>query len=354
MNVKTFYSLGSAFSFTLIFTIQAENIVFPPDAGVVDVTKAPYNAKGDGRTDDTQAIQQALADHPNQGAIIYLPNGTYLISNTLKWPHGTRGGVEEKNTILQGQSRDGAVIKLADHCPGFHDPKQRKGLIWTGRKPAQRFRNAVRNLTFDTGKGNPGAAGVQFMANNQGGVFDVRIRSGDGSGPVGLDLAYTDEQGPCLIKNVEVVGFDVGIRTAFAVDSVTFEHITLRGQKEFGLRNDGQVVSIRGLKSFNAVPAVFNGGGASLMTLVDCTLAGQDAGNKPAIITDGALYARNIKTTGYARAIQNHADTNRIAEGLQIAEFTSLPSLNLFPSPSRSLGLPIEETPVVPWDDLKD
>lgn len=31
------------------------------------------------------------------------------MSDTLKWPQGPRGGLEQKNTILQGQSRDKAV-----------------------------------------------------------------------------------------------------------------------------------------------------------------------------------------------------------------------------------------------------
>jgi hypothetical protein len=87
----------------------AADVRFPADAGIVDVTWPPYSAKGDGKTDDTKAIQQALDDHPAGGAIIYLPNGTYLVSDTLRWPQGPRGGLEQKNTILQGQSRDKAV-----------------------------------------------------------------------------------------------------------------------------------------------------------------------------------------------------------------------------------------------------
>lgn len=62
----------------------AENAIFPADAGVIDVTKPPYNAVGDGKTDVTAIIQKALADHPNQGAIIWLPNGVYVINDTLK------------------------------------------------------------------------------------------------------------------------------------------------------------------------------------------------------------------------------------------------------------------------------
>ena len=48
------------------------NAIFPADAGVVDVTRPPYDAKGDGKTDATKAIQKALDDHPNSNRIIYL------------------------------------------------------------------------------------------------------------------------------------------------------------------------------------------------------------------------------------------------------------------------------------------
>ena len=47
--------------------------------------KQDFGAKGDGRTDDTTAIQSALnaAMQYGQGAITYLPTGTYIISQTL-------------------------------------------------------------------------------------------------------------------------------------------------------------------------------------------------------------------------------------------------------------------------------
>ncbi len=320
-----------------------ENIVFPPDAGIINVRD--YGAKGDGATDDTAAIQRALAEHPNQGAIIYLPNGTYLISDTLIWPHGDRGGWEEKNTILQGQSRRGTVIRLRDNCPNFADPAKPKALVWTGRKPAQRFRNALRNLTFDTGRGNPGAIGVQFMANNQGCVRHVTIRSGDGAGPIGLDLGYTDEQGPCLIQDVLVVGFDVGVSAKHAVDGFVMEHVTLQDQRQCALVNDGQCLAVRGLTVRGAVQAVRSKG---LLVLLDADLAGSGAA---AVQYSGGLFARNIKTSGYQKAIDG---AKASADGPQVAEFVSHPPISLFPSPQRSLGLPVRETPAVPWDDMKN
>jgi hypothetical protein len=224
----------------------AENIIFPPDSGIIDVTAEPYNAKGDGVTDDTKAIQAALNDYPAKGAIIYLPNGTYRISNTLKWAK------DQRLTVLQGQSRAGAVIRLKDACPGFTDPANPKEMVWTGGKPAQRFRNAIRNCMWDTGKGNPGAIGVRFDASNVGCLRDVDIRSGDGTGVIGLDMAYADDFGPCFAKNVSVTGFDTGVATKYGVNGIVFENVTLRGQRQVGWHNNGEPITVRVLVSENA------------------------------------------------------------------------------------------------------
>jgi hypothetical protein len=332
-------------------TSRAADVRYPPTAGHVDVTRPPYLAKGDGIADDTAAIQKALDDHPNVGAIIYLPAGTYRITDTLRWPKGDRGGMEYKNTILEGESRERSVIRLADRCPGYGDPTRPKALAWTGSAPAQRFRNAVRNLTLDTGTGNPGAVGIEFMANNQGGMFGVTIRSGDGSGPVGLDLGYTDENGPLLLKDVKVIGFAVGVRCRTTVNSITAENLTLEGQTECGLYNEGQVLSVRKLVSTNTVPAVVNAKGPGVLTLVDAVLTGRSKASDTAAITNEAtIFARNVKTPGYKTALVNPGGPAP-PPGTTITEFVHPPPMALFDGPKRSLGLAVEETPTVPDDD---
>lgn len=329
----------------------AENIVYPADAGVVDVTKSPYFAKGDGKRDDTAAIQKALDDHPSQGAIIYLPNGLYLISDTLHWPHGSNPGGEERETVLQGQSRAGTVIQLRDYCPGFGSARHPKAPLWTGLRPAQRFGNEIHNLTVDTGVGNPGACGLQFIANNQGGVYDVSIVSGDGQGVIGLDLGYTDEQGPCLIKNVSVRGFDLGVHVASSVDSETLEHLTLEHQNKAGFRNDGQPCTIRDLRSVNAVPAFIAAGGFSV--LIGAHLQGIGAASgQPAVIADAPLSARDLHATGYQFALAARVGEKRDLAGPDIPLFLSKPAASLFGPPGPPLNLPIQETPEAPRDPL--
>lgn len=325
-----------------------ENIIFPKDMGIVDVTQAPYNAKADGVSDDTAVIQKALDDHPNQGAIIYLPNGKYLVSDTLRWPMVSGDEATVKNTVLQGQSRDGTVIQLKDNAPRFDVPRRTRGVLGTGRAPAQRFGNEVRNLTIDTGLNNPGACGMQFMANNQGGVYDVTIMSGDGQGAIGLDMSYTDEEGPLLIKNIKVQGFDFGITTATSLASETMEHIRLEHQNVAGFRNVGQAVSVRDLQSLNHVPAVLNGGGQ--VTLIDCNFQGENNA-VVAIRNEANLLVRNLQTSGYAVAIDDRTSKQKI-NGPKVAEFRAPAPKTLLYTATSTLGLPIKDTPDVAWDEL--
>jgi len=74
--------------------------IFPEDSRVINVTLPPFNAKVEGLNDDTSAIQKALDDCPSKNALIYLPNGISLVSNTLRW------GKNQRNTVLLGQSRE--------------------------------------------------------------------------------------------------------------------------------------------------------------------------------------------------------------------------------------------------------
>jgi Pectate lyase superfamily protein len=323
-------------------------IALPADAGYINVKQ--FGAKGDGKSDDTAALQKLIGQGKGEGGrsfrSIYIPNGTYLVSNTLAW------GDKKKDVI--GQSRDGVIIKLKDNAPGFQDTQNPKKILQVEfGHGGQNFNQFLRNITVDSGKNNPGAIGIGFHTNNGGGVFNVVIRSSDpqkrGHTGLSLDKAWP---GPGLIKNVAVEGFDQGIFVTHDQYSMTFEHITLLKQKQVGFLNSWNTVSIRDLKSQNAVPAVENRGPMSLMTLIDAKLLGGSP-NVPAIRNhkEGALFARNIQTQGYGMAIANEAGEKRNLSGNRVDEFVSHPVATLSATGKKSLQLPIEETPIIPYGD---
>jgi polygalacturonase len=326
--------------------VSSENIIFPTDAGVINLKEAPYNAVGDGVHDDTVAIQMALDANPNRRAILYLPNGTYLVSSPLKFPTGPYiyGLVN-----LQGQSTRGTIIKLkANVATDLTSPK---AVITCGAHgSADYFSNSIRNLTVDTGIGNPSAIGIQFFSNNMGSVRNVDIVSGDRQGLSGLDLSYNDQNGPLLVKNLKVVGFQYGVKTGNLVNSQTFENIALSNQSVTGFYNGGQVVSIRGLESINTVSTIYNAG---VMTLVDASLIGYKTTDS-AINSTAVLFARNVITPGYKSAIENTGGDKNNATGPYVSEFVSQAVISQYAGGKKSLNLLIKETPQVPWDPLSE
>lgn len=316
----------------------------PADSGIINVKN--YGAKGDGISDDTLAIRAAITSNTRgygQQKTIYFPNGTYLVTKPLEWRDNQ--GNWWPYLIFQGQSRTNTIIKLKDSSVGYSDINAPKAVIITAsQNPSnpdgsgnQAFFNSIYNLSVDTGS-NPGAIGIDYMANNKGVIRDVTIR---GQGSVGLSLSRA-WPGPCLIKNVRVEGFNIGIasRSHFQY-GVTFEHITLASQKRFGIVNDNNVLSIRGLTSNNSVPVIRSRGGYGLITLIGGNFSGGSSALS-AIDNIGALYTRNITTTGYSSVVKNN-DT--VVAGTSVSEFASYPVQHLFPSPRKSLNLPIMDAP---------
>ncbi|MEX0652619.1 MAG: glycosyl hydrolase family 28-related protein [Phycisphaeraceae bacterium] len=326
-------------------------IAFPEADRIVDVTQPPYNAAGDGETDDTEALQRALHDNMGHHRIIYLPPGTYLVSDTLEWSKQDSSGREAWGfNWVQGAGVE-TVIRLKDGT--FTDPNEPRSIMWCGGfGSADWFHNYVHDITFDVGQNNPGAVGLQFYANNMGAARNIRIVSQDGQGAIGLDMSHRDMNGPLLARNIEVDGFDIGVRAGHTVNSQTFEHITLTNQNRVAFVNEGQSVAIRGLRSENSVPALR---AASFTVIIDSELIGQgDASDVPAIhVGDTAFLARNVTTSGYQAALVREDGAEGVAEA-DIDEYMTGDANAPFGGPRASLNLPIRETPEVPWDDPAD
>ena len=334
---------------------QTADKLFPADSGIINV-KTVYGVKGDGSSDDTQAIKNAIRANVGRNKTLYFPAGTYLVSDRLDWR--TSDGTWKANLMFQGQNRDTTIIKLKNNAPGYSDPNQPKAVIYTASHMptnpaigdgANAFVNSFYDLTVDTGSGNSGAIAIDYLATNMGTIRDVKIRSSDGQGQVGLGLLRYGP-GPCLIKNVLIEGFNYGIKARHFEYGPTLEHVTLANQKISGIHNDSNVLSIRGLSSNNSVPVIQNVSPNGLVTLIDGSFSGGSS-SVSAIENQGGLYARNIVSSGYQSAIKQNGSA---LAGSTHAEFVSHNPLSLFPSPQRALNLPVEETPTFHDNDFNN
>jgi hypothetical protein len=191
---------------------------------------------------------------------------------------------------------------------------------------------------------------------------DVLIRSADGQGVIGLDMAFSDQIGPLLIKNTTVRGFDVGIATKGGINSQTFEHITLENQNKVAFVNDAGTVSIRGLTTTGRVPAFWNKNWVGLAVIIDAKLNGlEEAASCAAITNRPGLFVRNLSVNGFAQAIAHiwpsmsappPGFTATVVTTNVPGPLVKVWSSQQLPGSKPSLNLPVKETPDVPWDDL--
>lgn len=329
---------------------ETEDIDYPAGIALVHDVKKEFGAVGDGATDDTEALRDAFSKFRDGDQLIYLPPGTYLVSDHLNFGNWT---------YVQGAGMSRTKIQLKDAVPAYGDPGAPRWVI--GSLPQTPpdisgacnmcFSNYLSDLTIDTGRGNPGAIGFELLTNNGGGAENVVIRSGDGAGFIGLDLRH-QFNGPGYSRNVTIEGFDRGIVTAESTYSSVFEHIFLKKQNVAGFENRGHPVSVRHLESENSVPAyVTEDGDSAVNVLIDFSLKGGGAANPGIRVTGsgGVIYARNVTTVGYGHAIDNRGA--KVAG--PVAEWFSGKGKDAWQSlfgdaAKASLKLPVRDRPFVP------
>lgn len=121
-----------------------------------------FGAKGDGVTDDTQAIQNAFNFAINNNKKVYIPAGTYIISQTL---YADKTGF----TIL-GDNESTTIIKATDTFTGTY-------LLDMGNDTISRYSNTIKGIFFD-GNNIPNIIGVRWhRINNKGRIEKCRFEN---------------------------------------------------------------------------------------------------------------------------------------------------------------------------------
>jgi hypothetical protein len=312
----------------------------PNDPAVLNV-KTEFGARGDGTTDDSAALQAAFDSSTTpRSRAIYLPNGVYRVTRTLTYNIAV-------GPWIYGQSRDGVVIRLDDGVSGVlsvirtHPRDQ-------GGGSADWFMRNLRNFTVDVGN-NPGVDGIRFFANNTGIIQNVRVI---GNGNVGINAGFSDQSGPNIVQDVEVEGFARGIVMQWSWGG-TISGATIRNCREVGVYVSANAVGIEDLRVE----------GTPLPLLVDypndwtwwggvVSLIGADLrGTGPyAVHNRSHLYARDLRSSGFARAIRSDTPSgDRI--GPTVPEFVSHPIRSAIGQATRALRLPVKREPPIDWEN---
>lgn len=377
------------------------NVVFPSNAkSIIDVTKPPYSLDPTGKEDcteklkellndlmrpiaeDMQKVYDMLKDAPdgtyvsnenkkmngkiygimpnalNQVPIIYFPDGTYLVSDTITYTlrnlhntvyHFTPGGMELNRCIrFMGQSREKTIIKLEDNCKGFGFGQMCPVFNFM---PAERsnvsMSNYFENITVDVGKGNPGAVGIVFFANNSGAIRNVTIKSSDDNhdGYAGL-LIEGEHLSACNVYDTTIDGFTYGVLNKTFTTFSHFERITLKNQTKYGMRVDNNSVQIIGLKAYLDVPALYSKGSMCHMVVSDAEIVSNGSIFAAIKYERGIMYLHNIRTKGFKVAYEERWFAKTIPDGY-IEEFCNKDSYTLFDDKAKTIGMVVPPLPDV-------
>lgn len=345
-----------------------------------DSTKASANTKAFRDAFDFIKERQQFysngdnCEAPSAQWIIYVPNGTYYVNDTLSY-RGT-AYTYFRGVRLIGQSRANTIIKLVDNASGFNNAASPKAVI-AFDSPSSTFNNwqghnMLKNIKIDVGSGNAGAVGVDFFSPNSGRIDNVFIYSQGGTnqwaGAIGLRFRIGIVHG--YISNVTISGFDVGISLEpYHMCHPTLENITLNNQKFAAIKAVDGGASMRHINSTQnragaadaagiVIDSASSTSAGSHLTVIDSNFASTrtPASSHPAINLvgngglTGFLFARNVTTSGYTERVLKDNNVELTTSGTNIAEYVSDRKFRFsstFPSENVSMGMTIEETPSI-------
>lgn len=158
---------------------KSDILALPPIDTWVNVRS--LGAKGDGTTDDTDALRNAIAHHRT----IYLPSGQYRVTDTITL---------RPDTVLIGLHPSVTRILLADSTPGFEGVGGPKPLLETPKGGT----NIVTGIGLYTNGINPRAVAAKWMSGTDSMMNDVRFLGGHGT----IDPNATAEEARKVWKQI--------------------------------------------------------------------------------------------------------------------------------------------------------
>ena len=266
--------LLSLFTVVLFFYVQAASkgkAEQTASYGFLDVTQPPYNVDNTGKSDVTDTLQSAIEFARLHYLVVYLPLGTYLVSDTLtlleleQWnprvpPFPAPSPRASNNThpcrfqpnVMVGERAQWSnnngrptrpVIRLIDNAPGFDDPNLIRPVVDITRsnssdhKPVvdgTNFNQLFRGIDVTIGKGTPYATGVQLPGAQGCSVQDSTITVG--SGYSGITGGSGAGGGHAMVT---IIGGRVGLDYTVSLNAPGSTGMTLLDQTEAAIVYSG-------------------------------------------------------------------------------------------------------------------
>ena len=138
------------------------------------ITAKSNGCVGDGKTDDTQALQNFLNLASRDGKIAYLEHGAYLVRDTIRVPKKVRIVGEIWPYIMA----DGS-------SPNFMDDKKPKAVFQIGQPGDKDGAVEVQDIMFQTKGAAPGAVMIEWnlqSAKGASAMWDTHVRIGGSAG----------------------------------------------------------------------------------------------------------------------------------------------------------------------------
>lgn len=231
----------------------------PDDQSAIFFTPANFNIRADGKTDISEQLQYAinqLKTDRNFG-ILFIPEGSYLISKTIYVPAAIR---------LIGYGKNRPLIILRKNSPGFQEPNQGdKGkanyMFWFTSSMAEQgkeirdagagtFYSALSNIDLKIEDGNPCAVALRTHFAQHSFISHCDIHTGNGKAGL-FDIGN-------MIEDVRFFGGDYGIYTTKASPGWQFMMLDtyFEGQRKCAVKTHEAGLTIVRMKVKNVPSAI--------------------------------------------------------------------------------------------------
>ncbi|KAG8986773.1 hypothetical protein FRB90_003794, partial [Tulasnella sp. 427] len=236
-----------------------------------------YGAKGDGKTDDTAAINKAISDGGRCGqgcassttstAIVFFPAGKYRVSGALLAYYYTQliGDAKHPPTLIADPSFSGSAVIDAD-------PYNSDGSNWYINQNS--FYRSVRHITIDLTQAPSTASGIHWQVSQATSLVDVVVNMSQDNATQQQGL-YMENGSGGFMSDLTFVGGKVGLNV---------------GNQQFTVRN----LNVKNTQT--AVQMNWNWGwtfqGFNFQNVTTGFQVGQGSGTE--VLLDGTL--KNVKT----------------------------------------------------------